>query len=157
MITYRTHSRKPTGLDSISSSLIIATFIIVFILFMPQRAGGHAGKPSQGPRGPLEHRAYNRRSVADAKNRVTDAISTERIRVENDKTTFRHGCNDQEVSTKLTTLCKRRHADSPIRRYVPPSRRPILIATIYLLFRGQDTRVEAWNGEGLASPSVRSR
>ena len=31
------------------------------------------------------------------------------------KTAFRHGSNDQEVSTKLTTLCKRRHADSPIR------------------------------------------
>jgi hypothetical protein len=64
-----------------------------------------------------------------------------RIGVWGSKTTFRHGCNDQEVSTKLTTLCKRRHADSPIRRYVPPSRRPILIATIYLLFRGQDTRI----------------
>jgi len=33
------------------------------------------------------------------------------------KTAFRHGCNDQEVSTKFMTLCKRRHADSPIRRY----------------------------------------
>jgi hypothetical protein len=107
MITYRTHSRKPTGLDSISSSLIIATFIIVFILFMPQRAGGHAGKPRQAPRGPLEHRAYiRRRSAADAKNRITDAISTERIRVENES---------------------------------------------------HRARVEAWNGEGLAPPSVRSR
>ena len=34
------------------------------------------------------------------------------------KTAFRHGHNDQEVSTKLMTLCKRRHADTPIRQYV---------------------------------------
>ena len=31
------------------------------------------------------------------------------------KTAFRHGYSDQEVSTKLMTLCKRRHADTPIR------------------------------------------
>ena len=45
---------KPLGkggfnLSRISSSLIIATFIVVFILFMPQRAGGHGGKPRQSP------------------------------------------------------------------------------------------------------------
>jgi hypothetical protein len=42
-----------------------------------------------------------------------------RIGVCGSKTAFRRGYNDQEVSTKLMTLCKRRHADSPIRRYIP--------------------------------------
>jgi hypothetical protein len=28
--------------------------------------------------------------------------------------------NDQKVSTELMMLCKRRHADTPIRRYVSP-------------------------------------
>ena len=36
----------------------------------------------------------------------------------------------QEVSTKLATLCKRRHADTPIRPYVSPSR-PIFTATLW--------------------------
>jgi len=49
---------------------------------------------------------YNREGAADAKNRITDAISTERIRVANGS-----------------------HRD----------------------------RVGAWNGEGLAPPSARSR
>jgi len=31
------------------------------------------------------------------------------------KTAFRHGYNDQEVLDELTMLCKRRHADTPIR------------------------------------------
>src|SRR5580692_1867467 len=44
-----------------------------------------------------------------------------RIGVWGTKTAFRHDYDDQEVSKKLTTLCKRRHADSPTRRYVPPS------------------------------------
>ena len=43
-----------------------------------------------------------------------------RIRVWGSKTAFRHGYSDQEVPTKLMTLCKRRHADTPIRRYVSP-------------------------------------
>ena len=60
-----------------------------------------------------------------------------RIGVCGSKTAFRHGYNNQEVSKKLTTLCKRRHADSPIRS---PSRRPIFIATLragasWLFFR----------------------
>src|ERR1700675_4356378 len=33
-------------------------------------------------------------------------------------TAFGHRYNDQEVSTELMMLCKRRHADTPIRRYV---------------------------------------
>jgi hypothetical protein len=37
-----------------------------------------------------------------------------RIGVWGTKTAFRHDYDDQEVSKKLTTLCKRRHADSPI-------------------------------------------
>jgi hypothetical protein len=37
------------------------------------------------------------------------------------KTAFLHGYNDQEVSTKLMTLCKRRPADSPIRFPYPPT------------------------------------
>lgn len=37
------------NLSRISSSLIIAAFIVVCILFMSQRAGDHAGKPRQGP------------------------------------------------------------------------------------------------------------
>src|ERR1700687_3065037 len=45
-----------------------------------------------------------------------------RIGVWGSKTAFRHGYNDQEVSTELMMLCKRRHADTPIRRYVSPSR-----------------------------------
>ena len=40
-----------------------------------------------------------------------------RIGVWGSKTAFRHGYNDQEVSTELMMLCKRRHADTPIRRY----------------------------------------
>ena len=43
---------------------------------------------------------------------------------------FRHGYNDQEVSTELMMLFKRRHADTPIRRYVSPGRRPIFNATL---------------------------
>jgi hypothetical protein len=42
-----------------------------------------------------------------------------RIGVWGSKTAFRHGYSDQEVSTKLMTLCKRRHADSPIRFPLP--------------------------------------
>ena len=41
-----------------------------------------------------------------------------RIGVCGSKTAFRHRYNDQEVSTELMMLCKRRHADTPIRRYV---------------------------------------
>jgi hypothetical protein len=40
-----------------------------------------------------------------------------RIGVWGSKTAFRHRYNDQEVSTELMMLCKRRHADTPIRRY----------------------------------------
>jgi hypothetical protein len=40
-----------------------------------------------------------------------------RIGVWVSKTVFRHGYNDQKVSTELMMLCKRRHADTPIRRY----------------------------------------
>ena len=43
-----------------------------------------------------------------------------RIGVWGSKTAFRHGHNDQEVSTELMMLCKRRHADTPTRRYVSP-------------------------------------
>src|ERR1700687_1730244 len=53
-----------------------------------------------------------------------------RIGVWGSKTAFRHGYNDQEVLTELMMLCKRRHADTPIRPYVSPSR-PILIATLW--------------------------
>src|ERR1700676_5259382 len=38
-----------------------------------------------------------------------------RIGVWGSKTAFRHGYNNQEVSTDLTMLCKRRHAETPIR------------------------------------------
>ena len=41
-----------------------------------------------------------------------------RIGVWGSKTAFRHGYNDQGVSAELMMLCKRRHADTPIRRYV---------------------------------------
>jgi hypothetical protein len=51
-----------------------------------------------------------------------------RIGVWGSKTAFRIGYNDQEVSTELMMLCKRRHADTPIRPYVSPSR-PIFNAT----------------------------
>ena len=44
-----------------------------------------------------------------------------RIGVWGSKTAFRHGYNGQEVSTKLMMLCKRRHTDTPIRRYVSPA------------------------------------
>src|ERR1700736_1400859 len=54
-----------------------------------------------------------------------------RIGVWRSETAFRHRYNDQEVSTELMMLCKRRHADTPTRRYVSPS----------LLFRGEDTRI----------------
>jgi hypothetical protein len=53
-----------------------------------------------------------------------------RIGVWGSKTAFRHGYNDQEVSAELMMLCKRRHADTPIRRYVSPSR-PIFTATLW--------------------------
>jgi hypothetical protein len=38
-----------------------------------------------------------------------------RIGVWGSKTAFRHRYNDQEISTELMMLCKRRHADTPIR------------------------------------------
>ena len=38
-----------------------------------------------------------------------------RIGVWGSKTAFRHGYNDQGVSAELMMLCKRRHADTPIR------------------------------------------
>ena len=41
-----------------------------------------------------------------------------RIGVRGSKAAFRHRYNDHEVSTELMMLCKRRHADTPIRRYV---------------------------------------
>src|SRR5580692_5986726 len=52
-----------------------------------------------------------------------------RIGVWGSKTAFRHGYNDQEVSAELMMLCKGRHADTPIRPYVSPSR-PIFNATL---------------------------
>ena len=36
-----------------------------------------------------------------------------RIGVWGSRTAFRDGYNDQEVSTELMMLCKRRHADTP--------------------------------------------
>ena len=45
-----------------------------------------------------------------------------RIGVWGSKTAFRHCYNDQEASTEPMTLCKRRHADPPTRRYVSPTR-----------------------------------
>jgi len=62
-----------------------------------------------------------------------------RIGVWGSKTAFRHGYNDQEVLTELMMLYKRRHADTPIRPCVSPSR-PIFIATLraaasWLFFR----------------------
>jgi len=41
-----------------------------------------------------------------------------RIGVWGNKAAFRHGYIEQEVSSKLMTLCKRPHADPPPRRYV---------------------------------------
>src|SRR5271165_5020399 len=41
-----------------------------------------------------------------------------RIGVRGNKAAFRHGYIEQEVSSKLMTLCKRPHADPPTRRYV---------------------------------------
>jgi hypothetical protein len=52
-----------------------------------------------------------------------------RIGVWGSKTAFRHGYNDQEVSTEFMMLCKRRHVDTPIRPYISPSR-PIFNATL---------------------------
>ena len=43
-----------------------------------------------------------------------------RIGVWGSKTAFRHGDSDQEVSTELMMLGKRRHPDTPIRPYVSP-------------------------------------
>ena len=42
------------------------------------------------------------------------------IGVRGSKTAFRHGDSDQEVSTELMMLGKRRHPDTPIRPYVSP-------------------------------------
>jgi hypothetical protein len=44
----------------------------------------------------------------------------QRVGVRGSKTAFRHGDSDQEVSTELMMLGKRRHADTPIRPYVSP-------------------------------------
>ena len=41
--------------------------------------------------------------------------ASRRIGVWGSKTAFRHGYNDQEVSTELMMLWKRRPADTPIR------------------------------------------
>jgi hypothetical protein len=43
------------------------------------------------------------------------------------------------VAVPKSSLPRRRYAHTPTRRHASPSRRPILSATIYLLFRGQDT------------------
>ncbi len=51
-----------------------------------------------------------------------------RIGVWGSMTAFRHRHNDQEVSTELMMLCKRRHADTPTRR--SPSRPPDLLKTL---------------------------
>jgi len=46
-----------------------------------------------------------------------------RIGVWGSKTAFGHRYNDQEVSTELMMLCKRRHADTPT-RFPSGDRRP---------------------------------
>src|SRR5580704_1594500 len=78
-----------------------------------------------------------------------------RIGVWGSKTAFRNRYNDHEVSTKLMMLCKRRHADTPIRF---PSR-PIFNATLraaaswpFFLRRGGSTRMNSDMG---ALPPVR--
>jgi len=50
------------------------------------------------------------------------------------KTAFRHACSDEEVSKKLMTLCKRRYADTPTRRYAfPASPASVLVLAASLL------------------------
>jgi hypothetical protein len=78
--------------------------------------------------------AYNGDVVASGKR--VGGSAYRRIGVWGSKTAFRHGYNDQEVSTELTMLRKRRHADTPIRRYVFPSR-PIFNAMTSPLYAGR--------------------
>jgi hypothetical protein len=62
----------------------------------------------------------NRGEHANRQGKRVGGSAYWRIGVWESKTAFRHGCNDQEVSTELMILCKRRHAHTPIRRYVSP-------------------------------------
>jgi hypothetical protein len=81
----------------------------------------------------------NRGEHANRQGKRVGGSAYWRIGVWESKTAFRHGCNDQEVSTELMILCKRRHAHTPIRRNVSLSR-PIFNATLraaagWLFFR----------------------
>ena len=58
--------------------------------------------------------------VPDAAGEAGRRIGVSVIGVRGSKTAFRHGDSDQEVSTELMMLGKRRHADTPIRPYVSP-------------------------------------
>src|SRR5271166_6477383 len=58
---------------------------------------------------------------AEAQGKRIGVSVCRRIGVWGSKTAFRHGYSDQEVSAELMMLCKRRHTDTPIRRYVSPS------------------------------------
>jgi hypothetical protein len=64
-----------------------------------------------------------------------------RIGVWGGKTASRHGYNDQEVSTELMTLCKRRHTDTPIRfpvKWPTPSGRSAINLAICPRFRSAE-------------------
>jgi hypothetical protein len=63
-----------------------------------------------------------------------------RIGVWGSITAFRHAYSDNEVSMKLTTLCKRRHADTPIRRHVSPSRIRRSNEIVYNLIKSANER-----------------
>ena len=60
--------------------------------------------------------------VSDTGGGGGDGSAYWRIGVWGGKTAFRHGYKDPEVSAELMMLYKRRHADTPIRRYVSPKR-----------------------------------
>jgi hypothetical protein len=55
-------------------------------------------------------------------------------------TAFRHAYSDNEASMKLTTLCKRGHADTPIRRHVSPSRIRRSNEIVYNLIKSANER-----------------
>src|SRR5258705_3415021 len=61
------------------------------------------------------------------------------------------GCDENGPAAALLVG----HVSVQICSLLAPCRRPILIATKYLVFRGQDTRAPSASGHGTNGPSVR--
>src|SRR5271157_5627450 len=99
------------------------------------RGNSLAGKP-KSPLARKNHTNAEATSSLRAKGKRVGGSAYWRIGVWESKTAFRHGYNDQEVSTELMMLCKRRHADTPIRfRSRPMFNAALRAAAGWLVFR----------------------